>query len=69
MAGIVGLEPTRAGVKVLCLHRLGYIPSYHNSIPYPQAFVKHFKGIFIFAHFSLYKWSKPYIYTLIYVEK
>ena len=39
MAGIVGLEPTRAGVKVLCLYRLGYIPSYHISIPYSEQFV------------------------------
>ncbi len=26
LAGIAGLEPARAGVKVLCLNRLGYIP-------------------------------------------
>lgn len=26
MAGMAGLEPARAGVKVLCLNRLGYIP-------------------------------------------
>ena len=26
VAGIAGLEPARAGVKVLCLNRLGYIP-------------------------------------------
>ena len=26
MAGVVGLEPTNAGVKVPCLNRLGYTP-------------------------------------------
>ena len=27
MAGVVGLEPTNAGVKVPCLNRLGYTPN------------------------------------------
>ena len=26
MAGVAGLEPTNDGVKVRCLHRLGYTP-------------------------------------------
>lgn len=26
MAGIVGLEPTNAGIKILCLTDLGYTP-------------------------------------------
>ena len=28
MAGVAGLEPADAGVKVPCLNRLGYTPNY-----------------------------------------
>ena len=31
MAGVAGLEPTNAGVKVPCLNRLGYTPTIHEN--------------------------------------
>ena len=48
MAGIAGFEPANAGVKVLCLDRLGYIPIKKakqpvfdaRSFAYPQAAVR-----------------------------
>ena len=33
MAGIAGFEPANAGVKVLCLDRLGYIPIKRQNKP------------------------------------
>ncbi len=35
LAGIAGFEPADAGVKVLCLNRLGYIPFPFSLFPFP----------------------------------
>ncbi len=61
LAGIVGLEPTHAGVKVLCLYRLGYIPLlqcyilYHDIIPCIGAFVNsHFQKMALSENVNFY---------------
>ena len=45
MAGVAGLEPADAGVKVPCLNRLGYTPNtpevYHNWLPEQDSNLRH----------------------------
>ncbi len=51
LAGIVGLEPTHAGVKVLCLNRLGYIPLSLYIVAYKNKIVNA-KRQFCFSSFA-----------------
>ena len=47
MAGVAGLEPTNDGVKVRCLHRLGYTPFSNplKKLASPQGFEPRTHGL------------------------